>query len=1506
MEADKAAKSDPKETTQNESESNEEPSGSQKVPQQATAYSEIEERSVQLFEKSSVVITKENFVNEEILAVQLTSGQDDPRPRRRLTDFILCDVKRIPQPFEMLKSNNVFISGTIVPLGGSSDTEKEKGIRCKHIGHVESWAISGFEEGSFVISVSTDIADYICDKPSTSYKGFYGDFIKKVCSLGELFIELSKYSDRKRYLSHDELLAEIVRSLSRSKNFSGWAPMKDFIFSQGDFIYNQLIGLNNQKPKKNGQIFAELPVLPALRDRSRMRVAFMRATMASSRWILKIRDEGEIMDQSSSSTCAAEENENVKLVKQLSQEEEHWQSMKQKKSQHLAPASNKFYLKIHEDEIANYYPPPSYYKMSIQEMDEYIVCHPNKLSRSTLYNWSLYNSDSRLISLELLPMKPVAEIDVAIYGSGFMAGSSDIGFHHNASPSQPSASASGAQNVNGIPIYLSAIKEWMIEYISSLFYISVRTDVAWYMLGKTSKQYRPWYEPVLKTAILAISIIKLLSNHCCISQLSFADVIERVSEFGLDHPAYISSTLVKVERFIVVHGQIILQLFGEHPNEMIKRCAFVTTLFEKMKERHHTKCVLKKEMNFNPRAAEAPVVSKRKVMQATTRLVKKIWGEYYSKYYPEDSTVEDVCQVKEDEEIKDEQVKNEENAEEEKFLVPEKPKKTHSLRKSNKSRFTRKEIRWDGKTIGKTCSGEALYKRAIVCGDVIAVKGALMVEVDNSEEIPAIYFVEYMFENSDGRKMIHGRGMQRGSQTILGNAANERELFLTNECMDFELGDIKQTVDLDIRLMPWGYQHRRDNANGDNIDRARADDRKWKGLPMEYYCKSLYWPERGAFFSLPFDSMGLGSGFCNSCKIKETHREKENFKTNSSNTGFTYKGSEFYVHDFVYVSPLPLAVDREDHANFRDGHSVGSKAYAVCHLLEIDIPKPPKQAVIVRRFFRPEDISAEKGYSSDIREVYYSEQILNVPVETIRGKCEVRKKLDLPSLGGPGIHDHIFFCEQLYDPAKGAIEQLPNHVRLWSSTRRVVGDSASSKEKCKEGENYSDTLDEQHDLIQEKNCLATLEIFAGCGGLTEGLKQSGVSLTKWVIESEPPAGASFSLNHPHSMTFNYNCNVILRAIMEACGDADDCISTSEDVELAARLGEDEINNLPMPGQVDFINGGPPCQSFSGMNRFNRSTCEVQCELILAFLSFADYFRPKFLLLENTTNFVTLNKGHTFPLTIASLLAMGYQVRFGILEAGAYGVSQSRKRAFIWAASPEETLPEWPEPMHVFAGPELKITLPGNVQYAAVRSTASGAPFRAITVRDTIGDLPAVGNRAADRNLAYKYEPVSWFQKIIRGYMLFLPDHIPKEMNELNFIRCQRVPKRAGADWHDLPDKKLRLSTGQIVDILPWYLPNTARRNNQWKGHFGRLDWEGNFPSIGDPQPLAKVGMCFHPEQDRVVTVRECARSLGFLDSYQFSGSIDCMYREIGNAVPPPLAFALGRKLKEAVDRKRST
>ena len=62
-------------------------------------------------------------------------------------------------------------------------------------------------------------------------------------------------------------------------------------------------------------------------------------------------------------------------------------------------------------------------------------------------------------------------------------------------------------------------------------------------------------------------------------------------------------------------------------------------------------------------------------------------------------------------------------------------------------------------------------------------------------------------------------------------------------------------------------------------------------------------------------------------------------------------------------------------------------------------------------------------------------------------------------------------------------------------------------------------------------------------------------------------------------------------------------------------------------------------------------------------------------------------------------------------------------------------------------------------------------------------------------------------------------------------------------------------------LVPWCLPNTADRHNGWRGLFGRLDYNGHFPtSVTDPQPMGKVGQVFHPEQDRIVSVRECARA----------------------------------------------
>ncbi|KAF1899167.1 hypothetical protein Lal_00019289 [Lupinus albus] len=1511
-------------------EQSEQPTGTRKMPKRAAASKNLKEKSFSIPEKSCLIETKnDRVVDEELLAIRLTSEQDDGRPNRRLTDFILHDENGTPQPLEVLEVNDLYITGVILPLEGSADKkkEKEKGIRCGGFGRIETWDISGYEEGSPVIWLSTDVADYDCLKPAPGYKKIYDHFFEKARACIEVYKKLAKSAGGDPDISIDELLAGLARSMIGSKSFSGTTSVKDFVISQGQFIYKQLIGLD-MTSKTNDKMFADIPALVALKDESRKQANYVHAKVKPSNGTLRIDsgvgDEENKNQMNSITEEVAEEDEDAKLARLL-QEEEHWRSIKQKKNPRSASSSKKYYIKIDEDEIANDYPLPVYYKTSLQETDEFIVFDNDydvydieDLPRSMLHNWSLYNSDARLISLELLPMKSCSDIDVTIFGSGVMTADDGSGFHLDTDADQSSSNSSGALVADGIPIYLSAIKEWMIEFGSSMIFISIRTDMAWYRLGRPSKQYAPWYDTVLKTARLAIDIITLLKGQSRVSRLSFGDVIKKVSEFTPKDKSYISSDPLSVERYIVVHGQIVLQLFAEYPDDTIRKSPFVTGLMSQMEARRHTKWLVKKkkvvpksEPNLNPRAAVASIVSKRKAMQATTtKLINRIWGEYYSNHMPEESKDGASSEVKDEDDVEEQEENEDEDIEE--TLCLEETQKPHSASKQIKTISADREIRWGGDPEGKTSSGYLLYKEAIIHGDVISVGGSVLVEVDESDELPDIYYVEYMFEAKGGKKMLHGRMMQHGCNTVLGNTANEREVFLTNECRDLRLEDVKQATVVDLRKMPWGHQHRKDSIASDKTDRARAEDRKKKGLPTEYYCKSLYWPERGAFFSLPSDTLGLGSGICHSCNLKEAEREKETFKVNSSKSSFILNGTEYGLLDYVYVSPFDFD-ERIEQGTHKSGRNVGLKAYVVCQVMEIIVNKETKQAelkstqVKVRKFFRPEDISNEKAYCSDVQEVYYSNETHIISVQTIEGKCQVRKKNDVPACSASGLFQNVFFCEHLYDPATGSIKKLPAHIKVKYSSAQT-GDAAAIKRKgkSKEGESLPEPEKEMKTLDEKR--LATLDIFAGCGGLSEGLQQSGIANTKWAIEYEEPAGDAFRANHPEALVFVNNCNVILRAVMEKCGDTDDCISTSEASELAAKLDEKDINDLPMPGQVDFINGGPPCQGFSGMNRFNQSSwSKVQCEMILAFLSFADYFRPRYFLLENVRNFVSFNKGQTFRLTLASLLEMGYQVRFGILEAGAFGVSQSRKRAFIWAASPEDVLPEWPEPMHVFSAPQLKISLSAGVHYAAVRSTANGAPLRAITVRDTIGDLPPVGNGASKSNMEYGHEPVSWFQRNIRGDMAVLTDHISKEMNELNLIRCQRIPKRPGADWRDLPEEKITLSTGQVVDLIPWCLPNTAKRHNQWKGLFGRLDWEGNFPtSITDPQPMGKVGMCFHPDQDRILTVRECARSQGFPDGYQFYGNIIHKHRQIGNAVPPPLAFALGRKLKEAVESKRSS
>lgn len=463
------------------SQSSEVSAGSRKMPKRAAACANFKEKAVHISRKASTIeMKKDRCVDDEEVAIRLTAGQEDGRPCRRLADFILHNSDGLQQPFEMLELDDVFISGLILPLEEISQKD-ECSIRCEGFGRIEDWAISGYEDGVPTIWISTEVADYDCVKPSASYKKHYEHFFAKSTACIEVYKKLSKSSGGNPDLSLDELLAGVVRAMNGMKSFSGGVSIKDFVISQGDFIYNQLVGLD-ETSKKDEQQFFELPVLVALRDESRKHVNGCHGKIAYTNATLKInRDDEDKKD------CGIEEEEDKKMARLL-QEEEFWKSMKQKKGKGSRASSTKYYIKINEDEIANDYPLPAYYKTANQETDECIIFdggidtyNTDDLPRNMLHNWALYNSDSRLISLELLPMKPCAEIDVTIFGSGVMTEDDGSGFNLETDTSHSSSSGSGTKNVDGIPIYLSAIKEWMIEFGSSMVFISIRTDMAWYV-----------------------------------------------------------------------------------------------------------------------------------------------------------------------------------------------------------------------------------------------------------------------------------------------------------------------------------------------------------------------------------------------------------------------------------------------------------------------------------------------------------------------------------------------------------------------------------------------------------------------------------------------------------------------------------------------------------------------------------------------------------------------------------------------------------------------------------------------------------------------------------------------------------------------------------------------------------------------------------------------------------------------------------------------------------------
>ncbi|KNA23044.1 hypothetical protein SOVF_028590 [Spinacia oleracea] len=389
----------------------------------------------------------------------------------------------------------------------------------------------------------------------------------------------------------------------------------------------------------------------------------------------------------------------------------------------------------------------------------------------------------------------------------------------------------------------------------------------------------------------------------------------------------------------------------------------------------------------------------------------------------------------------------------------------------------------------------------------------------------------------------------------------------------------------------------------------------------------------------------------------------------------------------------------------------------------------------------------------------------------------------------------------------------------------------------------------------------------------------------------------------------------------------DGLSNCEDLIQEFVINGFKNKILPLPGDVDVICGGPPCQGISGYNRFRTVDAPLTDERnrqLIVFMDIVEYLKPKFVLMENVLDILKFDKGSLGRYALSRLVHMNYQARVGIIAAGCYGLPQFRLRVFFWGALPSEELPPFPLPTHDVV---VRYWPPLEFERNVVAYDEGAQPPEledAVLLGDAISDLPAVTNYESLEEMPYSCLPKTEFQKYIRSTKYdiicsaskpeetLLYDHRPHQLFEDDYIRVCRIPRRKGANFRDLPgvivenDNVVRRDPNLEPVLLPSgrpMVPEYAFTFEQGKSKrpFARLWWDETMPTIVT-YPNCHSQAILHPEQDRVLTVRECARLQGFPDDYRFCGTVKKRYRQVGNAVAIPVAKALGYALGMASQR----
>ncbi len=293
------------------------------------------------------------------------------------------------------------------------------------------------------------------------------------------------------------------------------------------------------------------------------------------------------------------------------------------------------------------------------------------------------------------------------------------------------------------------------------------------------------------------------------------------------------------------------------------------------------------------------------------------------------------------------------------------------------------------------------------------------------------------------------------------------------------------------------------------------------------------------------------------------------------------------------------------------------------------------------------------------------------------------------------------------------------------------------------------------------------------------------------------------------------------------------------------------------GDADVIIGGPPCQGFSmaGARIREGFLGDPRNYLFKHYFNVVKTVKPRVFVMENVRGIMTMQKGEIFeeikrifsdPILLDG---RGYRLYYRVVNAADFGVPQKRERVILIGTFNERADFDrlWNETKE-----EIRRECPGF--------------FDPVTVRDAIGNMTSPTQDGDVRGL----EPASPYQRYLSSPDGTTKNHVMTRHSGVAVGRMSRV--REGENFTALKE----------------------RIHSVHSGSYGRLCWDEPAATITTRFDTPSGGRFTHPSQDRTLTPREAARLQSFPDSFFFSGNKTSVCKQIGNAVPPKVAFFLAR------------